>query len=57
MGTAQVLKSLLYGVEAMDLRSLALAGIVLCIVAISATTGPALRASRTDSAEVIRADS
>ncbi|MGW8267617.1 MAG: ABC transporter permease [Longimicrobiales bacterium] len=55
-GVAGVLQNLLYGVGATDPLFLALAGIAMGLVCLSATGLPALRASRTDPVDVMRAE-
>jgi putative ABC transport system permease protein len=55
-GVAGVLQSLLYGVGATNLLFMALAGAAMGLVAFTATGLPALRASRADPVEVMRAD-
>jgi predicted permease len=55
-GAASVLQSLLYGVGATDPLFMALAGAAMGVVAVSATGLPALRASRADPVEVMKAE-
>lgn len=55
-GVAGVLQSLLYGVGATDLLFIVLAGAAMGLVASTATAFPALRASRADPVDVMRAE-
>lgn len=55
-GVAGILQSLLYGVGATDPLFLVLAGMAMGLVALTATAFPALRASRADPVEVMRAE-
>jgi ABC-type antimicrobial peptide transport system permease subunit len=55
-GAAGVLESLLFGVGATDPLFMALAGGVLALTALVATTLPALRASRADPVEVMKTE-
>ena len=54
--TGRVVESQLYGVSASDLTVIAATAIALLGVAIAATAGPAVRASRIDPASVLRGD-
>jgi predicted permease len=55
-GAAGVLESLLYGVGATDPLFMAMAGLAMGLTALSATGIPALRASRADPVEVMKAE-
>ena len=50
----RLLKSLLFGVTAGDLKTLALAGVTLLGISVLAVTGPAVRAALSDPAKVLR---
>jgi predicted permease len=50
----RLLKSLLYGVDQMDILALAGAALFLFTITAIATTGPALRSARTDPAVILR---
>jgi putative ABC transport system permease protein len=52
----RLLKSLIFGVSAGDLRTLTLAGLALLGISVLAATGPAIRAALTDPAKVLRRD-
>ncbi len=51
---ARLLRALLYGVSPNDPRTLAIAGVLLVLTAVVAATSPAVRASRTQPAAVLR---
>ena len=52
----RLLKSLIFGVNTGDLRTLALAGFTLLGISVLAATGPAVRAAFSDPAKVLRRD-
>jgi putative ABC transport system permease protein len=52
----RLLKSLIFGVSAGDLKTWTLAGITLLGISVLAITGPAIRAALTDPVEVLRRD-
>jgi len=53
-GFTRLLQSLIFGVDAGDLRTMAFAGLLLLGVAVLAATGPAVRAARSDPAKVLQ---
>jgi ABC-type lipoprotein release transport system permease subunit len=50
----RLLKSLIFGVNTGDLKTLALAGFTLLGISVLAATGPAVRAALSDPAKVLR---
>jgi putative ABC transport system permease protein len=50
----RLLKSLIFGVDSRDLKTLALAGCALLVTSVLAATGPAIRAALSDPAKVLR---
>jgi ABC-type antimicrobial peptide transport system permease subunit len=54
MWLTRLFKSLLFGVTAGDMKTLALAGFTLLGISVLAATGPAVRAALSDPAKVLR---
>jgi len=54
--SSRVMASLLYGVAPLDLVTFAVVPLVLALAAVVATAGPALRATRVDPVEALRAE-
>ena len=56
LASSRLLRGLLFGVPAHDAAILTTAALSLCVAALAACLGPAVRATRIDPAKVLRAE-